>query len=199
MIKDLFIAIAVTGLLASCSPKIFSFTAEPKTVSTKDSVILSWRARGKPTMRFDQKHIANPPGDSLNLLEFTLVVEKGSKDPAHKTQSVRLLPSLSLQFMPVRISSISGDSLIAKGITDTLLWRDYFVYSVTGTQNRRLLVTHNSITSELTDSLTSSFAWKQTPFAGGWEIKTLLNKSEIEDRSQIPERFILKVMIHKKM
>jgi hypothetical protein len=163
MIKNLFIAIIVTGLFASCGPKIFSFTAEPKTVFSKDSVILTWKARGKPTMRFDQKHIANPPGDSLSLLEFTLVVEKGSKSPAHKTQSVKLLPPLSLQFMPVRIISISGDSLIAKGMTDTLVWSNYLVYSVTGTQNRQLLVTHNGISSELADSLTcmetGTFCW----------------------------------------
>lgn len=198
MIKRLF-TIIIAVLLSSCGPKIFLFTAEPKTVSSRDSVILSWKARGKPAMRFDQRQIANPPGDSLNLLEFTLVVEKGGKNPAHKTQSVRLLPPLSLQFMPVRTVSIAGDSLIAKGIIDTWVWRNYFVYSVTNTSNRKLFVIHNGVSGEVTDSLTKSFAWKQLPFAGDWEIKTLLTKSEIQDRTKIPDRFILKVMIYKKM
>ena len=199
MIKNLFLAVIVSGVLTSCRPKIFSFTASPKTVSSKDSVILSWKVRGKPSMRFDQLRIANPPGDSLHLLQFSLVVEKGNKKPAHQTQSVTVLPGLSMQLMPVRIIAISGDSLVAKGITDTLLWRNYFVYSVTGNENRPLVVTHNNITDLLPDSVTESFAWKQLPYSGEWEVKTQLTKPEKDDHSKIPDRIVLKVMIHKKM
>src|SRR4051812_26241439 len=100
-------------LLCACNPKIYSFTALPQAVWSKDSVQLHWSARGETSLLFDQLLQANPPGDSLHLLEFTLVAEKGSKPMAHQKRQVLLLTEQNRSVLVLRMDSLSqkGDSL----------------------------------------------------------------------------------------
>ena len=184
-------------LLCACHPKIYSFTALPQAVWSKDSVQLHWTARGKTSLLFDQLQQANPPGDSLHLLEFTLVAEKGNKPIAHQKRQVLLLTGQSHSILVLRMDSLSAkeDSLIAIGINDTLRWKGVAIQTVTADANRPLLVSHAGKTALLSGNSTVSAEWTNLPYSGPWEVKSPLSDAERNNHSLIPTRILLNVII----
>jgi hypothetical protein len=192
--------IILTGMIflfASCKPKIYSFQAEPSAVSNADSVRLQWKIRGRPTMMYDRVSMANPGGDSLQLLEFTLVAEKGNNDPAHAKRQIILLPEACKTILYVRMDSLSknGDSLIAIGINDTIRWNDVVIADLSNTAFRQLMISHAGRSGVLEDGAMHDAGWKDLPYGGNWEIKSPLTEMEKKDHSKIPTRIELQVII----
>jgi hypothetical protein len=193
----LVLSLALIVVLNSCNPKIYCFTAEPAAVGSKDSVHINWKVRGKPTLMLDHIKIANPPADSLDLLEFSLYVKKGNKSPAHLKRQVTLLPDESFSVMVVRVDSLSpaGDSLVAVGINDSLRWKGVSISTIDNISNRALTIFHGGRTGTLPATSNNSDIWAGLPYADFWMIKSPLTEAEKKDHSLIPTRIPLKIKI----
>ncbi len=181
-------------IFCSCAPKITSFTASPATITNGDSVILNWKIKGKPTLMFDQRKIFHPGNDSLQVLEFTLSVEKGKKEK-HLKRQVSVLQKESRDEVVLITTDLKGDTLIAEGIKDTALWSGFEVISVSNTSPRTLVVLHDNIQAALKSAGVASNVWEGTQYAGYWKIMTTLSEAEKEDSTTIPGQLEIKVLI----
>jgi hypothetical protein len=189
--------IILSVCLLSCKPRIFFFDASPRTVTSKDSVTLTWKIRGKPTMLYDQKKIASTQGDSINILEFTLVAEKSNKPPAHLERQVTLLGAVNIETMVIRVEKLNstGDTAIATGITDTSLWKGVSVNTVSANLSRVQLVQHNGHQAFLSDTMEKNRSWQGDPYMGRWTVIFPLTTEEKNNHSLIPSRIPFRVAI----
>ena len=178
----------------SCAPKVTSFTALPPTITKGDSVTLNWKIKGNPTLLFDQRKITHPGNDSLEVLEFTLSIEKNKKEK-HIKRQVSVLPAESMDKVILATSDLKGDTLIATGIKDTLLWANLEIISVSSASKRTLIVLHNDIRSQLDSSGVISNAWDGSKYSGEWKIMTILTDAEKKDSSIIPGQLEIKAII----
>lgn len=178
----------------SCAPKITSFTASPAAITNGDSVMLNWKIKGTPTLMYDQRKISRPGNDSLDVLEFTLSVEKGKKEK-HIKRQVSVLQNESMDKVVLATNDIKGDTLIAEGIKDTALWSNFEVISVSSASHRNLMVLHDNIQAALDSLGTNSNALEGTPYAGPWKIMTLLTEAEKKDSTIIPGQLEIKTLI----
>ncbi len=178
----------------SCAPKITSFTASPAAITKGDSVMLNWKIKGTPTLMFDQRKIPHPGNDSLEVLEFTLSVEKGKKEK-HIKRQVSVVQNESMDKVVLATNDIKGDTLIAGGIKDTALWSSFEVISVSSASHRSLLVMHDNIQAALDSLGNTSNAWEGTRYAGTWKIMTPLTEAEKKDATIIPGQLEIKALI----
>jgi hypothetical protein len=180
----------------SCAPKITSFTASPATITKGDSVMLNWKIKGTPTLMYDQRKISRPGNDSLDVLEFTLSVKKGTKEKQISIKrQVSVLQNESMDKVVLATNDIKGDTLIAEGIKDTALWSGFEVISVSSASHRTLIILHHNIQATLDSLGTTSNAWEATPYAGAWEIMTPLTEAEKKDSTIIPGQLEIKALI----
>jgi hypothetical protein len=178
----------------SCGPKITSFTASPATITKGDSVFLNWKIKGTPTLMFDQRKISHPGNDSLDVLEFTLSVEKAKKEK-HIKRQISVLQKESTDEVVLATNELKGDTLIAEGIKDTALWSGFEVISVSSASHRTLIVMHDNIQAELKSSGIASNVWEGTKYAGHWKIMAILTEAEKRDSTIIPGQLEIKVLI----
>jgi len=190
---DLILFLVFISFFYSCAPKI-NFTASPAIITKGDSVLLNWKVKGKPTLMFDQRKISHPPNDSMEILEFTLSVQRGKKEKYIKRQ-VSILPKESTDEVVLITNDIKGDTLIASGIKDSSLWADFEVISISSLSKRPLIILHAGRESELRDSEIPSNLLEGTHYAGSWKIMTLLSEAEKKDHSIIPDQLEIKVLI----
>ncbi len=188
LIAGFFCAVA----LGACKPRIYSLSATPATSTGRDSIRLDWEVRGKASVLFSQRTIAQPPNDSIKILEFKLIVTKGQTD-SFRTIQVPVVNDLDRVVFAV--DTLSGDTAVAKGIKDTARWSGYGIRQVAGMPGRDLVVTHAGVTAFLKDTVQSD-AWSGRPYAGYWEIKTVLLDAEKKNPSFLPERLTLTVVVH---
>ncbi|MEO6838567.1 MAG: hypothetical protein ABI185_09260 [Ginsengibacter sp.] len=178
----------------SCAPKITSFSALPPTITKGDSVTLNWKIKGKPTLVFDQRKIAHSGNDSLEVLEFTLWVEKNKKEK-HINRQISVLTEESMDNLIFATTDLKGDTLFASGIKDTILWNNFEIISVSSASKRTLSVVHNNIQSQLDSSGVISNAWDGSKYSGRWKIMTILTDAEKKDSSIIPGQLEIKAII----
>ena len=181
-------------LLASCKPRIYSFRAAPATSTGRDSIRLDWEVRGKASVLFSRRVIAQPPNDSISILEFKLIVTKGNID-SFRTIQVPVVSDLGRDRVVFSVDTLVGDTAVARGIKDTVRWKGYGIARVAGMAGRQLLITHEGVRALLIDTIPSD-AWLGKPYAGYWEIKTLLTEDEKKNHSSIPERLTLTIVVH---
>lgn len=193
-ITDVSLWLFLVLIFYSCAPKITSFTASPAAITKGDSVMLNWKIKGTPTLMFDQRKISHPGNDSLEVLEFTLSVEKGKKEK-HIKRQISVLPNESMDKVVLATTDVKGDTLIAGGIKDTALWSNFEVISVSSVSHRNLLVMHDNIQAALDSLGTTSNAWEGTPYAGTWKIMTPLTEAEKKDATIIPGQLEIKALI----
>lgn len=187
----------------SCSPVIRSFTVQPLTITSEDSVKVNWDVRGKPTLLVHENIV---PPDPANLgpsdagkkfLELTLVVQKRSKEQRRIVQ-VAVLPKLSTDEIVFR-TDLRGDTLVAAGDKNSERWGDKFeIASVSSGSGRQLFVWHANKTVVLDKNGAPSNALMGTPVAGRWEIRSLLTDAEKKDMSTAPETLRLNATIQSK-
>jgi len=187
-------AFAFVFFFSSCAPKITNFTATPATITKGDSVLLNWKIKGKPTVMFDQRKIAHPPGDSLDILEFILSVQKDKKVKYIKRQ-VSLLPKESSDRVVLITNDLHGDTLIAAGLKDTILWSEFEIISVSSLSARPVIVIHANKKSVLKNPEIPSDIWQGMPYGGNWQIMSIVTEEEKKDHSLIPNQLEIKVLI----
>lgn len=178
----------------SCAPKITSFTALPPTITKGDSITLKWKIKGKPTLLFDQRKITRPGNDSLEVLEFTLSVEKNKKEK-HMKRQISVLPPRSMDKVVLATTDLKEDTLIATGIKDSVLWANFEIISLSSASNRSLIVVHNDQRSVLDSSGIISYAWEGSKYSGEWKIMAILNDAEKKDSTIIPAQLTIKAII----
>jgi len=193
-IDDISLWLFLVLIFYSCAPKITSFTALPAAITKGDSVMLNWKIKGTPTLMYDQRKISRPGNDSLEVLEFTLSVEKGKKEK-HIKRQISLLPNESTDNVVLATNDVKGDTLIAEGIKDTALWSSFEVISVSSASHRNLLVMHDNTQASLDSLGNPSDAWEGAPYAGTWKIMTLLTEAEKKDATIIPGQLEIKAFI----
>ncbi len=193
-VKKIFLLFSFIILVFySCAPKI-QFIVVPPTISKGDSVFMNWKIKGQPTLMFDQRKIAHPPNDSLEILEFTLSVEKNGKVKYIKRQ-VSVLPAESSDKVTFSITGLQGDTLIADGTKDTLLWKNYEIISLSTVTGRPLIISHAGTVAEIKEPAVPSGTWKDKPYAGYWKIMSILTEAEEKDNTIIPNSLEIQAVI----
>jgi hypothetical protein len=181
----------------ACKPEIYSFTASPKIITDRDSVHLHWSIRGNPELTFHQKKIPYSDGDSLQLLQFTLVAEKGGSRSAPRLLELSVLPLLYRDLFVLPVTGRHGDTLVATGTRDSL-YLDFQVESMTSVTGRKILVEHNTYQTMLYDSVTRSKTFRGVDYYGKWKFQSLLTPAEKENPKLIPNQFVIAVYIRPK-
>lgn len=183
------------GCCTGCKPKVMLFTAAPRIVTSKDTVQLRWKTRGKAAMSFSRQRVARPPTDSVDLLDFVLVAAKWGKTSAPFLQQVQLVAEESQDPLSMPITGLEGDTLIAAGIKDTLLYRGFEMVSVMSLSHRPIVAVHDGVTTLLPDSGIIVTTLQGLPYSGPWILKSALTPIEKTDRSKIPNTFDARTII----
>jgi hypothetical protein len=183
--------------VASCKPKIYSFSASPRIITDRDSVHLSWLVRGKPELVFHQKKIRYFASDSLQLLQFSLVAAKGNSRTAPLLLEIKVLPLLYRDILVFPVTGRHGDTLVASGIKDSL-YQDFKIESMASMSSRKILVEHGVYQTMLYDSGLRSKSFKDLDYSGPWKIQSLLTREEKENPRLIPDQFMISVFIKPK-
>jgi hypothetical protein len=191
------LVLLLTFTVATCKPKIYSFSASPRIITHADSVHLNWVVRGKPQMIFHQKKILYFANDSLQLLQFTLVAAKGSSRTAPRLLEIKVLPLLYRDILVFPVSGLHGDTLVAGGIKDSL-YEDFNIESMASMSSRKLLVEHGIYQTMLYDSGLRSKAFKNLDYSGPWKFQSLLTPEEKANPKLIPDQFMISVFIKPK-
>ena len=181
----------------ACKPEIYSFTANPKIITDRDSVHLHWSIRGNPELTFHQKKIPYSAGDSLQLLQFSLVAEKGGSRTAPRLLELNVLPQLYRDVFVLPVSGRHGDTLVAQGFRDSL-YKDFQIESMTSVTGRKILVEHNTYQTIVYDSVTRLKTFRGVDYYGAWKFQSLLTPEEKLNASLIPKQFAIAVYIKPK-
>jgi|SRR5579863_5626310 len=184
-------------MINACKPEIYSFTANPKIITDRDSVHLHWSISGNPELTFHEKKIAYPGGDSLQSLQFTLVAVKGSARSAARLLELSVLPLIYRDLFTLPVTGRHGDTLVAEGIRDSL-FQDFQVESMTSVTGRKILVRHNSYQTMLYDSVTRSKTFRGVDYSGAWKFESLLTPAERQNPKLIPDQFVIAVYVKPK-
>jgi hypothetical protein len=184
-------------MIYACKPEIYSFTANPKIITDRDSVHLHWSIRGKPELSFYQKKIPYSGGDSLQLLQFTLVAVNGNSRSAPRLLELNVLPPLYRDLFVLPVTGRHGDTLVAGGIRDSL-YQDFQIESMTSVTGRKILVEHNTFYTMLYDSVTRSKTFRGVDYYGSWKFQSLLTPEEKVNPKLIPNQFVIAVFIKPK-
>ncbi|WP_221392864.1 hypothetical protein [Dyadobacter sp. NIV53] len=177
-------------LISSCKPTIHTFRVSPLVITGDQKVLIDFDAKGTPALEFNE-HLST---DSVQLLEFTLVVTKAGKE-ARKTIQVQKLKSQSPLDITFATSSISGDTVIASGENNNDQWSDFQIVSVSSAMARDLTVIHSGRTVELKADGSASKDLSGTTAGGEWSFKTKLSASEKADSTKIPQELQIKAVI----
>jgi hypothetical protein len=183
--------------IASCKPKIYSFSASPRIIINADSVHLNWAIRGKPELTFHQKKIRYFADDSVELLQFSLISVKGSSRTAPRLLEIKVLPLLYRDILVFPITSRHGDTLVASGIKDSL-YLDFKIESMALMSDRKILIEHGMYRTMLYDSGLQSKTFKELNYSGPWTFQSLLTPEEKANSKLIPDQFMISVFIKPK-
>jgi hypothetical protein len=186
----LFYAILIVLIFGSCKPVIYSFNVSPLVITGHQKVHIDWDVQGKPSMEFDE-HVSV---DSVQLLEYTLIVTRGGKE-ARRTIQVQKMRIESMIEITFSTSRLEGDTVIASGENNNAQWSNFQVTSISSASLRDLVVTHSGRTATLKGDGSSSSLFSGTTAAGEWIFKTLLTASEKADPTKIPEKLKIKAAI----
>ena len=184
-------------MFTACKPEIYSFSANPGIITDRDSVHLNWSIHGKPELTFHQKKIDYFGGDSLQLLQFTLVAVKGSSRSTPRMIELNVLPLLYRDLFVLPVSGQHGDTLVAVGIRDSL-YKDFKIESMTSVNGRKILVERGMYQTMLYDSVTKSKTFRGLDYSGEWKFESLLTPQEKENPKLIPGQFVIAVFIKPK-
>jgi hypothetical protein len=184
----------------SCAPKIKSFIARPyTTITAEDSVQLTWKVRGKPTLLVYE----DPGGDDENpakhYLSYKLVVQKGKKEVSYPILSLTVLPDTSIDYIIINTIRV-GDSAVANAVRDSSQWGNHFVLAgLSSASGRPITVTHvrNSVILSANGGMSSGLNGLSN--SGAWQLSTVLSAEEKMDSTRIPGRLSIKtIIVHKK-
>ena len=184
-------------IFCSCKPEIYSFTANPKIITDRDSVHLHWDIHGKPELTFHQKKIPYSGGDSMQLLQFSLVAVKGESRSAPRLLELNVLPLIFRDVFILPVTGRHGDTLVAAGMRDSL-YQDFQIESMVSVTGRKILAEHNRYQTMLYDSVTRSKTFRGVDYYGVWKFESVLTPEEKVNPKIIPTQFVIAVFIRPK-
>ncbi|MVM35464.1 hypothetical protein GO755_35915 [Spirosoma sp. HMF4905] len=179
--------------LQSCKPRIYSFTANPRTIGPNDSIQVNWKTRGMATLLIHDRPMPGPDTTS-RLRELTLVVQKNGHEISKMIQ-VAVLPN-GITDKIVFKTVLHGDTLIAAGVNNPLRWGDAFdIRTVQEGSGRSLTVLHAGHILHLEPSSEPNKALLGTPVKGNWEFRSLLTPAEKADHRLAPDRLSILITV----
>lgn len=187
--------------LYSCSPSINHFDVSERTVTSEDSVLVTWEVRGKASLIFHERPILDsagiqPVSESSKFLEYTLVASKSGKEKRQTIQVVLLPSEASDSIIFKNVLSENGDTLIAIGEKNLRRWGNHFrIVNVGSTSSRTLFISHEGKETKLSANGTSSAFFAGTSIGGSWRICSLVTSQERANPSLLPEFLRLNVTI----
>ncbi len=183
--------------IVACKPEIYSFSANPKVLTNRDSVHLHWDIQGRPELTFHQKNIAYSGGDSLQQLQFSLVAVKGRSRTIPHVIELNVLPLSYRDVFVLPVTGRHGDTLVAQGNRDSL-YNDFKVESMTSLNGRKILVQRGMYQTMLYDSVTRSKTFRGLDYSGTWKVESLLTPQEKVNPKLIPNQFVIAAFISPK-
>lgn len=187
-------------LCNGCGPKVMSFRAGPCTTITKeDSIRFSWQARGKTQLIFYPVNAGDEQNPGKIYLMYKLVATKGGKAAASPNLGVVMVGDTVVDNIYINTRRV-GDSAVAAGDKDSLVWGSQFrLETVASLSRRSLTVIHNGKSVELDGSGKASTALRGLVNSGPWTISTPLTDAEKRDTTLIPGRLMIKtIVVHAK-
>jgi hypothetical protein len=181
----------------ACKPEIYSFSANPRIITDRDSVHLNWSIRGKPELTFHQRKIVYSGSDSLQQLQFSLVAVKGGSRTTPRLIELNVLPLLYRDIFVLPVTGRHGDTLVAESIRDSL-YKDFQIESMTSVNGRKILVERGMYQTMLYDSVTRSKTFRGLDYAGVWKVESLLTPEEKANSKLAPNQFAIAVYISPK-
>jgi hypothetical protein len=185
-------------LFYACKPEIYSFSANPKVITDRDSVHLNWSIQGKPELAIHQTKIGYSGGDSLQQLQFILVAVKGNSKSGPRVIELNILPHLYRDVFALPVTGRHGDTLVAEGIKADSLYRDFNIESMSSVTGRKILVEHATYQTMLYDSVTRSKTFRGVDYSGAWRFQSLITPQEKENPKLIPNQFVITVFLSPK-
>jgi hypothetical protein len=188
----IFLLLAFFALLAcSCGPQIYAFRVEPNVIGPDDSIYVTWKVRGKPTLSIHDEHL----GADTTYRIVTLTASSHGKE-VYRDSMVTVFNTGDLNQI-VFSTTLSGDTLVAKGIKNVARWGDLFVVgSVSNPSARTLRVIHAGKSAANLQKANDTFSG--TPVSGSWEIRSLLTPAEKANLKLAPAKLsILITLKHK--
>ncbi|HEY2648575.1 MAG TPA: hypothetical protein VGI38_05255 [Puia sp.] len=192
-----FCAILLVSVIVSCSPKIYSFSANPKIITENDSVHLSWNVRGTPGITYHQKKVRYLGADSLQLLQFILISTAGARVTSPTILEIPVLPKLYRDILIFPVVSRHGDTLMANGIRDSM-YLNFKIESMASVNDRKMLVQHDVYQTMLYDSSKKSKSLQGLDYAGPWILQSLLTPDERANPKLVPDHLMIAVFIKPK-
>jgi len=185
----LLCTILILLTISSCKPSISYFRVSPLVITGDQKVSLEWDAKGTPAMEFNE-HMSV---DSVQLLEYTLIVTKAGKE-ARRTMQVQKMRSDASIEITFATNKMEGDTVIASGENNNNQWAGFQIVSVSSPMQREVAVSHSGRSATLNPGSSSS-SLSGTNAGGEWIFKTKLTESEKSDRTKIPQELKIRAVI----
>lgn len=186
----LFYLILIFAICSSCKPAIHSFRVTPLVITGDQKIHIALDVKGTASLEYNE-HFSP---DSIQLLDFTLIVNKGGKEERKNVQ-VQKLKSLAPLNITFATSKLDGDFVEASGENNNNQWSNFQIVSVSSVMSRDIMVSHSGRMAELKSDGSSSQNLSGTTAGGNWSLKTRLTTSEKADSSKIPQELKIRAVI----
>ena len=175
------------ALLASCSPKIASFTALPKSICDDDAFTMRWETRGDPNMTVSLHRAAEGSQGTPDTL--AMVLTAGTKqDPPTRTEDVLVYPS-SFTSQLFFEATTDGNEVHAVDEANPGKWpKNFVVDSVASASGIAIVVHHAGSEASVDAAGTPSSSLAGLPILGRWELQ-----AEVPSGEEPPEILVLDI------
>lgn len=178
-------------LVYGCGPQIYAFRVDPRVIGLDDSIYVTWKVRGKPTLSIHDKHL----GADTTYRMVTLTASSHGKE-VYRDSIVTVFNTGDLNRI-VFSTTLRGDTLVAKGIKNVSRWGDLFVVgSVSNPSARVLVVIHAGKSAANLQKVNDTFSG--TPVSGIWEIRSLLTPAEKANLKLAPSNLSIQITLKHK-
>ena len=179
--------VPVLALLVSCSPKIASFTALPKSICEDDAFTMRWKTRGDPNLTVSLHRAAEGAQGVPDTL--VMVLTAGTKqDPPTRTEDVLVYPS-SFTSQLFFETTTEGAKVHAVDEANPGKWPANFVVdSVASASGIAIVVHHAGAEASVDAAGTPSSSLAGLPILGEWELE-----AEVPSGEEPPEVLVLNI------
>jgi hypothetical protein len=189
----IIVVVSISLGFSACQPLIYDFTVTPFTAGAQDSIFIKYKVRGDATLVLHDD-VLSGADSAKHLKEFTLVVRNHGKEISRKIQVVIINKGASDRI--VFTTALHGNSIVAKGVKDTLRWgKEFVVNTVTNTSGRALDIRHAGKSLQLKNKQSPSAALAGSPVNGDWEFVSVLTAAEQADHSLLPDRLGITITV----
>jgi hypothetical protein len=176
-----------------CKPVIYEFHVTPRVIGPDDSVRVTWKVSGSPTLSVQDQHI----GTDTIYRKVTLTVRKAGKK-TYRDSVVTVFYDGTINQVGFQ-TVLHSDTLIAAGMKNTARWgNDFVVSTVDNPYHRKISIIHSGKSVYLNALSKGETTLNGTPVSGNWEIRTLLTPAEKADPHIDPLKLSILITIKHK-